>query len=100
MNLGDEYKHLDKKFGFWRDTHVILKGNGVTSIQNVFVKDWYYITNVVIDKPMDKSNESFPGLVTVIESGPDFENSLIRNVYYKMMLAAKKSIKIVTLYKA
>lgn len=98
MNLGDEYNHLDKKFGFWRDTHVILKGNGVTSIQNVFVKDWYYITNTVIDKPMDKSIESFPGLVTVIESGPDFENSLIRNVYYKMMLAAKKSIKIVTPY--
>jgi len=98
MNLGDEYNHLDKKFGFWRDTHVILKGNGVTSIQNVFVKDWYYITNNVIDKPMDKSVEQFKGFVTVIESGPDFENSLIRNTYYKMMQSARKSIRIVTPY--
>ncbi|XFA98242.1 cardiolipin synthase [Candidatus Izemoplasma sp. B36] len=98
MNLGDEYNHQDKKFGFWRDTHVVLKGNGVTSIQNVFVKDWYYITNQVIDKPMYKTPENSEGFVSIIESGPDFENSLIRNVYFKMISSAKKSIKIVTPY--
>ncbi|MBI9008914.1 MAG: cardiolipin synthase [Tenericutes bacterium] len=98
MNLGDEYNHEDKKFGFWRDTHVILKGNGVTSIQNVFVKDWYYITNNVIEKPMDKSVESLKGFTSIIESGPDFENSKIRDVYFKMINKAKKSIKLVTPY--
>ncbi|MCK4551416.1 MAG: cardiolipin synthase [Tenericutes bacterium] len=98
MNLGDEYNHQNKKFGFWRDTHVILKGNGVTSIQNVFVKDWYYVKNIVIDKPMNKSVEYFEGFISIIESGPDFENSLIRNVYIKMINKAKKSIKIVTPY--
>ena len=98
MNLGDEYNHEDKKFGFWRDTHVILKGNGVTSIQNVFVKDWYYITNSVIEKPMDKSVETYKGFTSIIESGPDFENSKIRDVYFKMINKAKKSIKIVTPY--
>jgi cardiolipin synthase len=98
MNLGDEYNHKDKKFGFWRDTHVILKGNGVTSIQNVFVKDWYYITNNIIEKPMDKSVESMLGFTSIIESGPDFENSKIRDVYFKMINKANKSIKIVTPY--
>lgn len=98
MNLGDEYNHKDVKFGFWRDTHVILKGNGVTGIQNVFVKDWYYITNDVIDEPMYKTSEHYPGFVSVIESGPDFENGLIRNIYYSMMHSARKSIKIVTPY--
>ncbi len=98
MNLADEYNHDDPKFGFWRDTHAILRGNGVTSIQNVFIKDWYYITNNVIDKPMDKTIENFIGQIAVIESGPDFENGLIRDVYYKMLSKAKKSIKIVTPY--
>ena len=98
MNLGDEYNHKDPKFGFWRDTHVILKGNGVTSIQNVFIKDWYHITCDIIDKPMDKTIETHAGLVSIIESGPDFENSLIRDVYAKMIHSAKKSIKIVTPY--
>ncbi|MDD4595884.1 MAG: phospholipase D-like domain-containing protein, partial [Candidatus Izemoplasmatales bacterium] len=45
MNLADEYNHDSVKFGFWRDTHVLIRGNGVTSIQNVFIKDWYYITD-------------------------------------------------------
>ncbi len=98
MNLGDEYNHESPKFGFWRDTHILIKGNGVTSIQNVFIKDWYYISNEVLDYKMDKSNEHFPGMFAVIESGPDFENGLIRDVYIKMMFRAKKSIKIVTPY--
>lgn len=98
MNLGDEYNHQSKKFGFWRDTHLLVKGNGVTSIQNVFTKDWYYITNEVLEKPLDKSIVSMPGLFAVVESGPDFELSRIRDVYFKMMNQAKKSIKIVTPY--
>jgi len=98
INLGDEYNHDSAKFGFWRDTHIMVKGNGVTSIQNVFVKDWYYITNDVLEMKMDKSNEHFPGLFSVMESGPDFENGLIRDVYIKLIHHAKKSIKIVTPY--
>ncbi|MDD4184036.1 MAG: cardiolipin synthase [Candidatus Izemoplasmatales bacterium] len=98
MNLGDEYNHESKKFGFWRDTHILALGNGVTSIQNVFVKDWYYITKKVLDYPMDKTNADYRGLVSFIESGPDYENGLIRDVYLKMFHDAKKSIKIVTPY--
>jgi cardiolipin synthase A/B len=98
MNLGDEYNHKDPKFGFWRDTHVMMKGNGVSSVQNVFVKDWYYITNQVLDKPLDKTKINFAGLLSIIESGPDFENGLIRDAYLKMISKAKESIKIVTPY--
>ena len=47
---------------------------------------------------MDKTKENFPGFFTVIESGPDFENGLIKDVYLKMIAKAKKSIKIVTPY--
>ncbi len=98
MNLGDEYNHKDPKFGFWRDTHVMMKGNGVSSVQNVFVKDWYYITNQVLDKPLDKTKINFKGLFSVIESGPDYENGLIRDAYLKMISKAKQAIKIVTPY--
>ena len=98
MNLGDEYNHDSKKFGFWRDTHLLVRGNGVTGIQNVFVKDWYYIHDDVLDVPLDTTGEDQPGLFTVIESGPDFEDSLIRDVYLKMISSAKQSVKIVTPY--
>ncbi|HPQ61781.1 MAG TPA: phospholipase D-like domain-containing protein, partial [Bacillota bacterium] len=69
MNLADEYNHKSPKFGFWRDTHVLMAGNGVTSVQNVFVKDWYYITKEVLDMPMDKTDANYRGLFSVIESG-------------------------------
>ena len=98
MNLADEYNHGSSRFGFWRDTHILARGNGVTSIQNVFVKDWYYITAEVLDYPMDKTVVGFKGLAAFIESGPDYENGLIRDVYLKMFHDAKKSIKIVTPY--
>jgi cardiolipin synthase len=98
LNIADEYNHLSLKFGFWRDTHLLIEGNGVTSIQNVFVKDWYYITGNVLDVPMDKTITRQAGLFSVIESGPDFEDGLIRDVYLKMMFSAKKSIKIVSPY--
>ena len=98
MNLGDEYNHQSPKFGFWRDSHILITGNGVTSIQNVFIKDWYYITGTVIEKPLDKSVEAFPGLFAVLESGPDFEYGLIKDVYLKMITSAKKSVRIATPY--
>ncbi|MFH0993188.1 MAG: cardiolipin synthase [bacterium] len=98
MNLGDEYNHQSQQFGFWRDTHVLMKGNGVTSIQNVFIKDWYYVTAATLEKPLDKTMVGYPGLFTVIESGPDFENGLIKEVYLKMINSAKRSIKISTPY--
>jgi len=98
MNLGDEYNHDSPKFGFWRDTHLLIRGNGVTSIQNVFIKDWYYITNEVLEEPLDKTIESFPGLFSIIESGPDYEVGLIKDVYLKMISSAKRTIKITTPY--
>jgi cardiolipin synthase A/B len=98
MNLGDEYNHKSPKFGFWRDTHLLVRGNGVTSIQNVFIKDWYYITGDVLSKPLDKTVEAFPGLFAVVESGPDFESGLIKDVYFKMITEAKRTIQIVTPY--
>ncbi len=98
MNLADEYNHNSPKFGFWRDTQVLIKGNGVTSIQNVFVKDWYYVCNEVVEKPLDKSTVFLKGLFAVVESGPDFENGLIKDIYLKMINSAKKTIRLVTPY--
>nr|HPQ62447.1 phospholipase D-like domain-containing protein [Bacillota bacterium] len=47
---------------------------------------------------MDKTDANYRGLFSVIESGPDFEDGQIRDVYLKMMFAAKKTIDIVTPY--
>jgi len=101
INLGDEYNNKKKlKFGFWRDTHLFIEGNAVASITQLFFRDWYYNTKMLItdQKYYPKVNHKATGLVQIIPSGPDFKHPPIRNVYVKMINNAKKSIKIMTPY--
>jgi cardiolipin synthase len=98
MNLGDEYNHQSEKFGFWRDTQVMLKGRGVIGLYNIFIKDWYYVTNQVLDFYRNPKPQYQNGVVSLIESGPDYEEGLIKDVYLKMISSAKESIKITTPY--
>ncbi|MFW5888796.1 MAG: cardiolipin synthase [Bacillota bacterium] len=98
MNLGDEYNHQSEKFGFWRDTQIFIKGKGIIGLYNIFIKDWYYVTNKVLDKFRNPKAVKQVGLFSVLESGPDYENEHIRDVYLKLINTAKKSIKISSPY--
>ena len=44
LNIGDEYLGKNKYFGFWRDTHLYLRGEAVQSLQLIFLQDWFYMT--------------------------------------------------------
>lgn len=98
MNLGDEYNHQSKKFGFWRDSQVMLEGCGVVGLYNIFIKDYYYVTERILDLYRNPKAVTQKGVVSLIESGPDYEVGLIKDVYLKMMSSAKESIKITTPY--
>lgn len=43
-NIGNEYVGRDPKFGFWRDTHVRIRGPVVNAIQLTFMEDWFWVT--------------------------------------------------------
>ncbi len=100
MNLGDEYNHKSKRFGFWRDTHLMIEGPAINSSLEILNKDYYYITGRFFDiekfacRTAVKSN----GLVQTIQSGPDSHLPVIRNTYIKMINQARKNIKIMTPY--
>ncbi len=47
LNVGDEYLGRDKKFGEWRDTHLLVKGPAVEAVQLVFLEDWYWASGKV-----------------------------------------------------
>lgn len=38
LNIGDEYLGKDKYFGFWRDTHLWIRGEAVRTLQLIFCK--------------------------------------------------------------
>lgn len=51
LNIGDEYLGKDKYFGFWRDTHLYLRGEAVQSLQLIFLQDWFYMTGEAVLAP-------------------------------------------------
>ena len=42
LNVGDEYLGRDSKVGYWRDTHVRLRGPVVPCVQVAFLEDWHW----------------------------------------------------------
>ncbi|MES2475162.1 MAG: cardiolipin synthase [Verrucomicrobiota bacterium] len=48
LNIGDEYKGIVKKFGYWRDTHLWLSGPIVQCIQVPFIEDWHWASGKVL----------------------------------------------------
>lgn len=102
FNIGREYLGLDEKFGYWRDTHLKIRGSAVLSLHIRFILDWNYTTkqNLFIQDRYFHTQEERPGeeAVQIISSGPDSKWQNIRNVYLKMISKARKNIYIQTPY--
>lgn len=101
LNIGDEYLGRDKNYGFWRDTHLMLRGEAVRSLQLIFLQDWYYMTNhsfltaEYLSPQIDNNNH---GGVQLIAGGPDNEWSVIKNIFFAMITSAKRSVWIASPY--
>ena len=51
LNFADRYIKGLPGIGIWRDTHLKVKGEVVTSLQTVFLFDWYFVRQeVLLDK--------------------------------------------------
>ncbi|WP_428911387.1 cardiolipin synthase [Niallia sp. Krafla_26] len=101
LNIGDEYLGRSRSFGFWRDTHVMLKGEAVRSLQLIFLQDWYYMTSKSLLTPEYLSpilEENKHGGVQIIAGGPDNEWSAIKNIFFAMITSAKESVWIASPY--
>ncbi|MCM3134957.1 cardiolipin synthase [Paenibacillus polysaccharolyticus] len=102
FNVGDEYLGLNSKFGYWRDTHLRIRGNAVHALQTRFLLDWNEASKQH-DTPYVPAH--FPHIeaightaMQIVSSGPDAETEHIKNSYLKMINDAKQSIMIQTPY--
>ena len=106
FNIGKEYIGKDRKFGYWRDTHLKIRGEAVISLQIRFALDWNYAAgeNLFLhgryfELPARKERAwDDPLGLQVIASGPDVETRQIRNNYLELFHKAKKHIYIQTPY--
>ncbi|MET3207161.1 UNVERIFIED_CONTAM: cardiolipin synthase [Paenibacillus sp. PvR008] len=101
LNVGDEYLSRNKAYGFWRDTHMIVKGEAVWTLQLIFLQDWLHMTGEsVLDKEYlsPKIEPITDGGVQIIASGPDNERRVLKNLFFSMITSARKSVWIATPY--
>ncbi|SHK20724.1 cardiolipin synthase [Hespellia stercorisuis] len=102
-NVGREYLGMDKKFGYWRDTHLCIEGAAVTSLAVRFVLDWNYaskenlfLRDELFDIPQYRRNGHDP--VQIITSGPDSKTKAIRDNYLRLIHSATDHIYLQTPY--
>jgi cardiolipin synthase A/B len=102
LNIGDEYLGKNPTFGFWRDTHLFVKGEAVRTLQLIFLQDWYYMTNddfltpgYLSPDPVTQTND---GGVQMIAGGPDNELSVLKNIFFSMITSAQESVWVASPY--
>ncbi|MBM7647538.1 cardiolipin synthase [Bacillus ectoiniformans] len=103
LNIGDEYLGKVEQYGFWRDTHLYVRGEAVRSLQLIFLQDWYYMTNDSFITPgyltpEPETRVRRTGGVQMIAGGPDNEWSVIKNIFFSMITSAEKFVWIATPY--
>lgn len=100
INIGDEYLGKNKKFGYWRDTHIRIEGSSVYMLQMIFLIDWYYTTREVIIKKKYFPKMDYIGnsMIQVVASGPDSDWEAIHYAYFSAICQAKKRVYIETPY--
>jgi cardiolipin synthase len=102
LNIGNEYLGLVKRFGFWRDTHLKLKGDAVKQLELRFLMDWNFCSPDYIklsDGFFPKVRSSGGGVsMQIVSSGPDTAQHNILNAYIKMISEANNTIYIQSPY--
>ena len=93
FNIGDEYLGKDKKFGYWRDYHIRITGEGVQDLEEQFALDWKRDTSEAITSI---SKRSVPG--KTLHTLSSYNGHDIIEKYIELIKQAKQSIVIATPY--
>ncbi len=106
-NIGDEYLG-EGKLGYWRDTHLKIKGDYVYSLQAVFSDDFYRTMKAdnIPDSFDGETKEYFPKVdekndgasLQTVKSGPRSVTPSIMQTVVKLIESAKDHIYIITPY--
>ena len=103
FNIAKEYLGYKKKFGYWRDTQMIIRGNAVASLNERFYQDWRYASKEelhLIDQSMKYAFKANSGdiPVQIVSSGAESEKEEVKMAFIRMITGARKNIFIQTPY--
>ena len=103
VNLADEYINEKERFGHWKDTAVLLRGDAVQSLTMIFLQMWDVDMRGVepygkyLTKKADALNEKLGYVIPYADSPFDHEN-VGEEVYFHILNHAKKYVHIMTPY--
>ncbi len=100
LNIGDEYRGLDPSLGSWRDTNLEIAGPAVNYVQQVFLEDWCYVTDKVVEGEEFFRTASNAGSasVQIVPSGPDLEWGAIHQAVFRAIAGADQRVFITSPY--
>ncbi|MDC3416835.1 cardiolipin synthase [Aquibacillus salsiterrae] len=100
FNIGDEYLGFNKRFGYWRDSHLKIVGGAVKHMQTRFILDWNQASrhDIHYDERYYASEPAGDMGIQIVSSGPDSDWEQIKNGYMKMIMEAKEYVYIQTPY--
>ena len=99
LNIADRYLE-NSEDRYWRDTFVKIVGPAVSSMQLIFMNDWFYISKQQIFEHkyfVDNINYK-ENLTQIISSGPDSKWNAISQFYFSAITSSRKYIYISTPY--
>ncbi|KFN02975.1 cardiolipin synthase [Bacillus clarus] len=93
FNIGDEYLGKDKRFGYWRDYHVRLQGEGAIDLEEQFALDWKRDTKEEIKRIVQQ-----PVKGNTLHTMVSYNGHHVVQKYIELIKQAKHSIVIATPY--
>lgn len=104
INLADEYINIDSKFGHWKDTGIMLKGDAVWNLTLMFLQTWRMLTGEDEDYSVfnGKNYNTLPdfsdGYIQPYGDTPVDSEIVGENIYLNMINKAKYYVYIMTPY--
>ena len=100
INIADRYLYGSKEIPFWRDTHLKIVGEAVSSLQVVFLADWHFVSGRLLSgmSYFPRTRIDNKQLVQITASGPDSDWSSIMQAYFSAISTARQYIYIAVPY--
>ncbi len=101
MNMAQEYIDGGDNFNQWRDTHVRIEGKAVNVLQLIFSSAWFNTVHEELGNEYFHP-EAYPEdgkmFAQIITSGPDSKWEAIKQLYFMMIISARKNVYIQSPY--
>ncbi|MBQ3000720.1 MAG: PLDc N-terminal domain-containing protein [Oscillospiraceae bacterium] len=99
INLADEYINARPKFGHWKDTAVMLKGDAAKGFSLMFLQNWTLSEkNADFSPYLPPANTPAEGFVMPFGDHPMDSQQVGKLVYMDMLSRAQKTVCIMTPY--